>query len=340
MRKIILILILLIRKLAFTQEKLYYFYTSDSTLVGVKNEKGKIIIPAQFSGFRIYDTENPINEPTIEFWGTSFKNKKYDKDNPRIEAGEVYDRNGKFLYYPQWFDNGNDIWEEGLRRYVEKNKMGFVDWFGKKVLPAKWDFATQFNYGYAIVYTGGWKREFDKGGEHWFIAPISKKSTSYLINKKGIKVKPLKKSNNPKDYLYEGKYYPYPFVYNNIEQKIVDEINQLEILTEINHPFDKKIINHYEIVNRPNKYLPYYELKNFYGQEKYNSPNNSLWVNKKGEIFYKNYDYKFIPLKEYIRKILERIIEDQKQGYKTKDYPINAEKQLKEIKKIDFKIKV
>ena len=44
--------------------------------------------------------------------------------------------------------------------------------------------------------------------------------------------------------------------------------------------------------------------------------------------------------KEYIRKILERIIEDQKQGYKTKDYPINAEKQLKEIKKIDFKIKV
>ena len=126
----------------------------------------------------------------------------------------------------------------------------------------------------------------------------------------------------------------------NIEQKIVDQINQLEILTEINHPFDKKIINHYEIVNRPNKYLPYYELKNFYGQEKYNSPNNSLWVNKKGEIFYKNYDYKFIPLKEYIRKILERIIEDQKQGYKTKDYPINAEKQLKEIKKIDFKIKM
>ena len=166
MRKIILILILLIGKLAFTQEKLYYFYTSDSTLVGVKNEKGKIIIPAQFSGFRIYDTENPINEHTIEFWGASFKNKKYDKDNPRIEAGEVYDRNGKFLYYPQWFDNGNDIWEEGLRRYVEKNKMGFVDWFGKKVLPAKWDFATQFNYGYAIVYTGGWKREFDKGGEH------------------------------------------------------------------------------------------------------------------------------------------------------------------------------
>ena len=122
MRKIILILILLIGKLAFTQEKLYYFYTSDSTLVGVKNEKGKIIIPAQFSGFKIYDTENPINEPTIEFWGTSFKNKKYDKDNPRIEAGEVYDRNGKFLYYPQWFDNGNDIWEEGLRRYVEKKK--------------------------------------------------------------------------------------------------------------------------------------------------------------------------------------------------------------------------
>ena len=41
-----------------------------------------------------------------------------------------------------------------------------------------------------------------------------------------------------------------------------------------------------------------------------------------------------------IKKILERIIEDQKQGYKTKDYPINAEKQLKEIKKIDFKIKM
>ncbi len=337
MKKLTLFFLFIIGKLAFSQEKLYYFYTKDSTLVGVKNDKGKVIIPSNFSGFKIYNTEKPINEPTIELWGTpSLKNRKYKKDNPRIEDGEVYDREGKFLYYPQWFDNGPDYWEENTRRYVKNDKIGFVNWFGKKITPAQWDFATPFNYGYAVVYTGGWKRNYIDD-EHWNIAPTSKKSTYYLINKKGKKVSPLKKSNNPKDFFYEGKYYPYPFIYNDFEQKLINQINELKILKELQ--YDKEQTKHYEIIGYPNAYLPYYQLKAFYGKEK-NSDSDYIWVNIKGDIFYRNYAEEFIPLKQYTKEILEQIIEDQKEGYKTDSYPIKAKKILKELDQYLFKIKM
>lgn len=52
------------------QQKLYYFINSDSTAVGVKNDAGKIIIPAKFSAIVNYDFY-PIVEPTIEFLGIS-----------------------------------------------------------------------------------------------------------------------------------------------------------------------------------------------------------------------------------------------------------------------------
>lgn len=340
MNKIFFIFALLMGKIVLSQEeKLYYFYTQDSTLVGVKNDKGKVIIPALFWGAKVYDTELPINEPTIEFWGTpSLKNRKYSRKNPRIEAGEVYDRKGRFLYYPLWFDNGNDYWSEGLRRYVEKDKIGFVDWFGKKVIPAQWAFASEFSYGYAVVYVGGWKKKYEKGGEHWMIVPTSKKSTSYIINKEGKKVTPSPKPKHPKDYFYKGEYYPYPFVYNDFEQKIVNGVNQLKILKEIQY-YHKDTNPHYEIIDRPNQYLPYYHLKLFYGKEKYGGVDD-IWVNKKGEIFLQDYGEKFIPLKDHTKKILERIVEDQKEGYKDESYPIKAQKILKELENYQFKVKM
>lgn len=100
----------------------------------------------------------------------------------------MYDRKGNFLYYPQLFDNGPDYWEEGLRRYVENGKIGFVDALGNKVIIAQWDFATPFYNGYAKVFEGGWKKKYDKGGEHWSVVPATKISKSYWINKKGKRV--------------------------------------------------------------------------------------------------------------------------------------------------------
>ena len=340
MKNLILFCVFLISNCVFAQDQLYYFYSKDSIFVGVKNDKGKIIIPARFLGAVVYDTKTPINTPTIELLGSSSpKKQKYHKDNPRIKAGEVYNRKGQLLYYPLLYDNGPDYWEEGLKRYVENDKVGFVNWFGKKVIPARWDFAMPFHYGYAEVYTRGWKKRYIDS-EHWDLAPTSKKSTSYIINKKGVRVKPMKKPNTPKDYLYKGKYYPNPFVYNHTEQKIVDKINEFKILKEINTPYDKNAIKHYEIINRPNQYLPYYELKYFSGKDKNNGYNESIWVNKNGEIFHRDYEQNFIPIKKHIINTLNRIIDDQKEGFKTEDYPIKAQKLLQEIKHIDFKIKM
>lgn len=118
------------------EKPIYYFTTSDSTKIGVEDESGKIIFPARESAYLGYDFENPITEEYLEFVGTDF-NPKLPKCSPISIAGEVYDRNGKFLYYPLWFDNGIDYYEEGFRRYVENGKVGFVNKLGQKIILAQ-----------------------------------------------------------------------------------------------------------------------------------------------------------------------------------------------------------
>lgn len=109
----------------FAQHQLYYFTTPDSSRVGVKDETGKIIIPATFYNTN-YEFLKPITDSLIEFFGAS--DAPYNgPESPVIAGSAVYDRRGKLVYYPQWFDNGNDYWSEGLRRYVEGDKMGFVN---------------------------------------------------------------------------------------------------------------------------------------------------------------------------------------------------------------------
>ena len=84
-----------------------------------------------------------------------------------IPWGVVYSRSGKFLYNPFYYDNGTDYFFEGVRRYVENGKVGFVDKAGNKLTAALWDYASHFHYGYAQVYNGNLKKVYDKGGEHW-----------------------------------------------------------------------------------------------------------------------------------------------------------------------------
>ena len=189
MKNIFIVLFFLsITMVISAQTKLYYFINADSTAVGVKNDTGKIIIPAKFSALTSYDLENPITEPTIEFYGTSTRLKA----NPKaiaVPGGEVYDREGNFLYYPLLFNNGPDYWEENLRRFTENGKVGFVDKLGNKIIPALWEFATPFENGTAEVFVGGWKKKYEHGDEHWSLVPSSKKSKKYFIDKKGKRVK-------------------------------------------------------------------------------------------------------------------------------------------------------
>ncbi|WP_374330347.1 WG repeat-containing protein [Soonwooa sp.] len=294
--------------LAQTNEKLYYFSTADSSKVGAKTESGKIIVPAKFSNYGNYDFKEPIEEATIEFIGTE-KAKDYSSKLPLMPAGEVYDRHGKFLYYPQWFDNGVDYYEEGLRRYVDGNKVGFADKDGKLTIPAQWDFAEPFQYGYAKVYVGGWKKQYEKGGEHWFIVPSSKKSQSYLINKKGEKVNGYKTKKNPKDYESSGLYYPYPFTYTSIEQKVLDNLTQLDILNSINlascdNCIRKEHLLDFEITEKPRDFFPYYVIQGYVNQSK---ESDAVFIvsTDMSKIYHYSWDGEITPLREWIISELE-----------------------------------
>lgn len=325
-------------KQTFAQEKLYYFVNEDSTRVGVKNNVGKIIIPATFTAIFEYDLKNPITDSAIEFIGTSYALQSL-ADLPAHPAGEVYDRRGNLLYYPQLYDNGTDYWEEGLRRYVENGEIGFVDKAGKKLIKAQWNFATPFNYGYAEVFEGGWKKKYEEGGEHWYIVAATDSANSYLINKKGERVAGAHKPIHPNDYFFKGKYYPYPFVYNSKEQKIVDSLNSLDVLNDIrlvNYYSDSKreeMLLQFEIIEYPQPYYPYYVVQGYMRQ--HSDDNYRIAVSADGkQFFYLSY-FKEDGLKPLNEWIVTELIDAKEWMEKHKDAPFkfDADKALKEWRK-------
>ncbi len=70
------------------------------------------------------------------------------------------------LLSPFIFDNGPDYFSEKFARFVENNKMGFVDESCRKRIPANFDFVKPFENGTAIV-CNGCNKEFM--GEHYRI---------------------------------------------------------------------------------------------------------------------------------------------------------------------------
>jgi hypothetical protein len=143
---------------AQTKEPVFYFITKDS-LVGVKNSKGKIIIPAK--NLLLYDIKNgeKISDAFIHLLEAD------DTTNTSSSFGKIYDHTGSFLYHPYIFDNGPDGLQEGLCRFVENHKIGFVNRHGKKVIPAQFDFVSSFNLGTA-VFCMGCHFDFKKNSEH------------------------------------------------------------------------------------------------------------------------------------------------------------------------------
>lgn len=250
--------------------QLYYFSNADSTLIGVRNAQGDTIIAPAFPLYGFHPVDS-ITEATIEFNVLPF-GMDYDFSKPAIPMGAVYDRMGKFLYYPQFFDNGPDYWQEGLRRYAENGKIGFADRLGNKVTPPGWEFAEPFNYGYAKVYDGKLKKVTLAGGEHWTIAPKEDRDTLrfHLIDRNGQLVHPLPSQQSAKDYLFESKYYPYPFSYSAEEQSIVDSVNRIQALSLIHGlpyvPYKANRKLQFELTEHPNLYFPYYVLAGFDNQ--------------------------------------------------------------------------
>jgi len=290
---------------AQTDDPIFYFKSpEDTSLIGVKTAGGKILIPARFYNIDLKDPSVPIKEAFIEL-RIAAKDRKVSDSSPVIPVTAIYSRSGKLLYYAQLYDNGGDYFEEGLRRYVDDNKIGFVNRSGEICIPATWDFATPFNYGYAIAYTGGWKRVADETGEHWSIAPTSRHSTSYLINTKGEIVKPVAKKKKTEDYLFKGKVYPYPFVYTGEEKRIIASLNEFHVkalMRFTDHADTAKI--RFEIVERPTTGFPYYIMKSY--EEGSNTWSTQLAADAKGRQFFVFHDFTdhftMQPLKDWLKK--------------------------------------
>ena len=89
----------------------------------------------------------------------------------------------KLLYKPFIFDNGPDYVQDGLLRYVENGKMGFVDEKGVKRIKAEFDFVFPFEKGVARFCNGC---SSISDGEHKMMD--EKTGTWGKIDKKGKKL--------------------------------------------------------------------------------------------------------------------------------------------------------
>lgn len=254
----VLLFIAMIPILAFSQEKeVLKYFTSKDNLVGVKNQKGEIIIPAQFNIYSDLKDGDLVEGETILFDGE----KKGEKPQKHT-WGYVYDKKGNFLYNPFRYDNGPDYFVEGLRRFVKNGKIGFVDRNGKVIIEPKHDFVYYFNYGYAS-FCDGCKRNDDDGyikvpGEKWG-----------MMNNKGETVQPLTQYSD-KDVKIVGKYYPYPFQYNEKEKSILQFFDQqnkllsdLYYVNQYNKIPEKEKRLYFEIVVRPKENFPYYQVNTY-----------------------------------------------------------------------------
>ncbi|UCA61101.1 WG repeat-containing protein [Chryseobacterium rhizoplanae] len=309
----VLLLISIIPVLAFSQEKevLRYFKTKES-LVGVKNQKGEIVIPAQFKIFSDLKDGEVVEGETILFNGN-----KTEGNQEKNAWGYVYDRKGDFLYQPFMYDNGPDYFVEGLRRFVKNGKIGFADRNGKVIIEPKHDFVDYFNYGYASFCDGcDWEKTDD---EHKSIVG----GKWGMMNTKGETVPPLTKYSD-KDVKIVGKYYPYPFQYNEKEKNILrffDQQNKLladlYYVNVYNKIPEKEKKLYFEIVERPKENFPYYQV-NTYDYTKHDLGmlyRFKFLVSEDAKNVYtiKSYNEQKVPFEEWLRNEIKEAEQYQKE---------------------------
>ncbi len=266
MRIIIIGIALLTSQVLQAQEKnrtehLYYFLSKDS-LVGVKNQFGKTIITPKY----IYwgqELKKPIQEHLIYLNGMN------SNGSEPHTWGVVFNRKGEFLFAPLAYDNGADGFSEGLTRFVKNKKVGFANRRGDIVIEPKYDYAEAFNYGIAGFCNGC---VWENRGEHSFITG----GTLGYINNKGDTLAVLTKQNNKKDQVVDSvKFLPYQFLYSTFERKILDSFYKLPMISKthfVNYysPLDSNEMQlHFEIVERPSSYYPYYHIMAFEYSNKY-----------------------------------------------------------------------
>ncbi len=99
-----------------------------------------------------------------------------------------------------FYDNGPDYFVEGLARTIAKGKIGFMDKKLRTVIPARYDFATMFQDGLALVCNGC---ERVPDGEHYTISG----GKWGAVNKKGEEIYPVRSSQQELDKRISGNNY-------------------------------------------------------------------------------------------------------------------------------------
>jgi hypothetical protein len=244
MKKIFSFLFFLIYSFSFSQtEKLFYYIEKDS-LLGVKNQSGKIIVPADIT------------------WSTAGYNDTTEIKSKifLLQRFNYFDRSGKFLFRVYITSEGLDGFREGYIRYEEGKKSGIADSQGNKITLAKYDYISSINFGFA-EYCNGCYRDTSEDEEH---APLVGGVWGY-VDRNGKEIKTTSKRNHPKDIeTKEHTFVPYQFKYNKKEQEILaffeKRKNQIIKINRLNCS-DKKLF--FEIVEKPSVFNPFYKIKTF-----------------------------------------------------------------------------
>lgn len=139
----------------------------ENGLFGYKNTKGKVILSPRYE--MANDFVNGMAE-VVDDQGWAYIN-----------------GNGDVIARPFIYDNGPDYFREGLARFVEEDKMGFINEKGIKIIAASFDFAKPFDDGISLVCVDCKPKSITReSGENW----IATGGKWGVINKNGDWVLP------------------------------------------------------------------------------------------------------------------------------------------------------
>lgn len=285
--------------------ELYYFFGKDS-LIGVKDKQGKIIIPAKFE-YAYFDEEDlRVQGDKILFYNRDTVQRNSLAHNQVLS---FYDRSGRFLFHPFMYDAGPDYLEEGFSRYIENNKMGFRDRSNNVVLPARYDFVEQFEYGLAAV-CNGCRLYVDSTIDDEHNTRLSDGAWG-LINQKGQVIVPLGKLDSSGRRFIDlttasAKRYA-PFRYTEFEKSLIKKASAVPGLMKYlvlsgGEPKAKYI---FEIVERPSAIFPYYVLKAFSTTEDIiTNAFFTLAISKDGKKIFRYFSYseEMEPVQEWLKR--------------------------------------
>lgn len=297
-------LILIIPIFIFSQNKKVFYYVENDSTISYRDEKNKFIIPP-FQTYK-YLVRNDLHKSEIT--------ENFFYIHPKNEREYAVNKEGNFLFYPFYYDNGPDYIKENYIRIKAKNgKVGFANKEGKIIIFPKYDFATPFNMGFSSYCNGCY---FDRKGDEEH-PPLVGGNWGYIdIN--GNEIIPTKNSKNPKDYILpDGSFIPYQFSYSKYELSLLNKILKFKKEINQNNISEGSRIN-FEIISKPSESNQYYFIKyyrmdkpNYFSSDFDDQEGFSFYIDKDENIFVNHlildndknsYHYELIKLEDWIKK--------------------------------------